>query len=159
MDQNIQKTFIIGDEWIYFKLYTGYKIADVILAETLKPMVERLLVEKIIDQWFFLRYSDPKPHLRIRFHYTSPSNVFDIIQEINTSLKPCFNENLIWKIQLDTYQRELERYGTNTIELAEELFSHDSNMVISMLDLIEGDEGEKIRWLFSIRAIDAYLND
>jgi thiopeptide-type bacteriocin biosynthesis protein len=32
-------------------------------------------------------------------------------------------------------------------------------MVVDMLDLIEGDEGERIRWLFGLRAVDTLLED
>ena len=69
------------------------------------------------------------------------------------------DRTLIWKIQLDTYQRELERYGRKTIDLAEELFFYDSRMIVEMLDMLEGDEGEQLRWLFSLRAIDHMLDD
>ncbi len=159
MNENIQRTFITGDEWLYYKFYTGAKTADVILSGLLKPVTRQLLSDSIIDKWFFIRYADPKQHIRVRFHYTKPQYVFNIIQAVNTLAKPYIEQNLIWKIQLDTYQREIERYGTNTMELAESLFFHDSNMIVAMLDMIEGDEGETIRWQFALKAIDTLLND
>ena len=159
MDKNIQQTFIIGDEWLFYKLYTGTKTSDVILSEVIKPITKKLVENNIIDKWFFIRYVDPKQHIRLRFHYTNLQHVFEIIQMMNTMLKPYIEQNLIWKVQLDTYQREIERYGSNTMELSESLFFYDSITIISMLDLIEGDDGEKIRWLYSLRSIDEFLND
>jgi thiopeptide-type bacteriocin biosynthesis protein len=158
-NQPVQRTFIIGDQWLYYKFYTGPKTADLVLTEMIKPVSEKLLAANLIDRWFFIRYADPRLHLRVRFHYTTAANLQRIIEEIHTKTKPLVDRNLIWKVQLDTYQRELERYGARTIDLAEELFYYDSRMIVGMLDMLEGDEGEHIRWLFSLRAIDQMLDD
>lgn len=155
----MQRIFTIGDQWIYFKIYTGVKTSDIILSEVIKPLSEKLINENIIDKWFFIRYFDPKPHLRIRFFHTSPENLLKVIFYFNDSINQLLKENLIWKIQTDTYQRELERYGNETIEYAETVFFHDSAMIINMLDMIEGEEGELYRWLFSLRATDELLNN
>jgi thiopeptide-type bacteriocin biosynthesis protein len=82
-----------------------------------------------------------------------------VIEAVNTLSKPFIEQDLIWKIQVDSYQREIERYGIRSMELAETLFFHDSKMIVDMLDMIEGDEGERIRWLFGIRAVDSLLED
>jgi len=155
----MKRTFIIGDEWFYLKIYSGVKTADMILTETIKPLTEQLLKNKIIDNWFFIRYADPNKHLRVRFHITEPSNTFEIIHPLNLYLKPLIDQNLIWKVQTDTYQREIERYGAETIELVEKLFFYESNMIVNVIDMIEGDEGEIIRWHFGLRAIDSLLDD
>jgi len=155
----MQRKFVIGDEWLYYKLYCGPKTADEILTQVIGPLKNELLEKGIIDKWFFIRYSDPKLHLRIRFHYNKPEHISVIINSINNAIKSYLEQDLISKIQIDTYQRELERYGENSIVLAEELFFHDSDMIVSFIDMIEGDEGEIIRWLFGLRAIDSLLND
>jgi thiopeptide-type bacteriocin biosynthesis protein len=53
----------------------------------------------------------------------------------------------------------LERYGRNTVELSEELFHFESKMIVNLIDMIDGEEGEKIRWLFAMKAIDQMLSD
>ncbi len=156
---NIQRSFIIGSEWLYYKLYTGPKTSDLVLANIIKPVTETLLKNKSIDKWFFIRYADPKPHIRVRFHYTDPSHVAEIINTLYEPIKEYIEEDLVWKVQIDTYQREIERYGINTMEQSEDLFFHESTMIIDFLDMVEGDEGEELRWLFSIKAIDELLND
>ena len=155
---NVQRSFIIGDEWLYYKLYCGPKTADEILTMVIKPVTEELFKKKIIDKWFFIRYSDPKLHLRVRFHYTTPEKISVIINTLYEFIKTYIDQDLINKIQIDTYQRELERYGFRSIELVEELFFYDSEMIVNFLDMIEGDEGEVIRWLFALRAIDNFLD-
>jgi len=157
MQNTIQRSFIIGDSWLYYKLYTGPKTSDLILTEIINPVAKQLLDAGFIDHWFFIRYADPKHHIRVRFHYSDPSNVAQIINSFHAPFKEYIEQDLLWKVQLDTYQRELERYGTNTMELSEKLFFHDSKMITDFIDLIEGDEGEEIRWLFGIRAIENLL--
>jgi len=63
-----RKTFIPGSEWVYFKLYTGTKTADMILKNEIYEYVNGLLKNDSINQWFFIRYSDPDFHLRLRLH-------------------------------------------------------------------------------------------
>lgn len=157
--QPFKRTFIVGDEWLYYKFYTGPKTADVILTEMIKPVTEELLSQKIIDSWFFIRYADPQLHTRVRFHVSDPKNIAPIIQVIRSHSTPYFEKNLVWKIQVDTYQREVERYGINSMELSEKWFFYDSKMIVDMLSMIEGDEGERIRWLFGLRAVDTMLDD
>jgi thiopeptide-type bacteriocin biosynthesis protein len=73
-------------------------------------------------------------------------------------LHPFQADGITWKIQTDTYKRELKRYGSNTIHLAEQLFYHDSISKIHFLENTEGDEREDIRWLWGIRHTDELLN-
>jgi len=153
-----KKLLIPGSDWLYYKIYCGAKTSDRILTNVIKPVVENLIKLEIIDKWFFIRYADPNQHLRIRFNYSEPSHVGHIINQLYSSLDDFIQEGLVWKVQIDTYQREIERYGTNTIELSEELFFCDSKATVDFIDLIEGDEGEELRWLFSLKAVDNLLN-
>ncbi len=155
----IQRTFITGSEWLYYKIYCGPKTADRILREIIKPASEMLLNEKIIDSWFFIRYTDPKQHLRVRFHHSNNLQLNKTIHLLHSLLVPHINTGLIWKVITDTYNRELERYGASVIEKTEQiLFFYDSVMIVNILCLIEGDEGEKLRWIFGLKAIDDMLD-
>ncbi|MGE5341359.1 MAG: lantibiotic dehydratase [Candidatus Omnitrophota bacterium] len=156
---DIKRTFVAGDEWLYYKFYTGPRTADLLLTELVKPLLERLLSDERIDSWFFIRYADPKEHIRVRFHLPDARHLGAIMADVRNGLAPYIHEKLIWKVQLDTYEREVERYGFNSMALAETYFHHDSDMIVGMLALIGGDEGERIRWLFGLRAVDAMLDD
>lgn len=158
MNKKIQRNFIIGDNWLYFKIYTGTKTADSILIEIIKPIAASLFEEKIIDKWFFIRYGDPKHHLRVRFHSNNTNNIGIVISKFLPYFKDLTNQDLIWKIQIDTYQREIERYGENTIEISESIFFYDSILIVNALDII-GREDEELRWLFALRVIDNLLNN
>lgn len=158
MVKNLRRNFSIGSEWLYYKIYTGHKTADLILTEFIKPLTEELIEQGIIDKWFYIRYADPKYHLRVRFLCADEVNIGKVISILHEPLNGYMQQDLIWKIQLDTYQREVERYGPKTMELSETLFHYDSNSIVQFLDLIEGDEGEQLRWLYGLRAIDNLLD-
>lgn len=155
----MQRIFITGDKWLYYKIYSGQKTADLILTDLINTVSAQLYAEKLIDKWFFIRYADPKSHVRWRLQLNGDKNIGKVIKTVFDACKPYTDSGHIYKIQLDTYKRELERYGTNSMELVETLFWHDSLMIVYMLEQIESDEGEKIRWLFSMRAIDQLLTD
>jgi lantibiotic biosynthesis protein len=158
-DVAIQRNFSIGSEWIYVKLYSGAKIADTILTSAIKPLVGNLLAQQLIDKWFFIRYSDPEKHLRLRFHLTDLNDFGEVFKNIKNAIEPFENEGLIWKVQADTYQREVERYGADTMEFSESIFCEDSNLVMEMLDQTWGDEREPIRWQWTLKVINTYLDD
>lgn len=159
MDNIVKRTFIPGDQWIYFKLYTGYKTADTILSKTLPPIIAQLNAKNMIDKWFFIRYSDPHSHLRLRFYANDVKNVSLIISSINQAITPYVSNDLIWKMQLDTYQREMERYGTKTIEHTETIFHFDSEAIMNTLSILEGNENNQQRWLLALKMLDALFDD
>ena len=72
---DIQRTYIPGDQWLYFKIYTGFKTADLLLREVIPRIANQLLAGHIISKWFFIRYSDPELHLRLRFCLQDTSKV------------------------------------------------------------------------------------
>ncbi|MDR0364073.1 MAG: thiopeptide-type bacteriocin biosynthesis protein [Bacteroidales bacterium] len=159
MENNIQRTFIIGDAWCYFKIYTGFKTADSLLINTFFPLSQSLLQNNTIDKWFFIRYSDPEFHLRIRFHVKELSNIGILIMNFNRAVKEYVNNGLIWKIQSDTYDREIERYGIETMETSETFFWHDSEMIVKVIALLKHSPDEDMQWLLGLKMIDTLLDD
>jgi thiopeptide-type bacteriocin biosynthesis protein len=158
MSKDIQRAFIAGDDWLYYKIYAGPHTCDAVLSEIILPTSESLLSENVITKWFFIRYADPQTHLRVRFFLSDVSLSGKVIGKLNPHLREWLQDDLIWKVQLDTYQREIERYGANSIELVEEIFFHDSKMIATLAGMLVSSEGEQLRWLFGIRAIDSFLD-
>lgn len=64
----------------------------------------------------------------------------------------------VWKIQLDTYNRELERYKGHLMELTETLFYIDSTHTLKLLRILE-DMPQSARWLIAAKMIDSLLID
>lgn len=107
----IQRKFIPGSEWLFFKLYTGNKTADKILVNNIYPAINLLTKRGLIKKWFFIRYTDPDFHLRLRLLAADNKSVCEIINVIYLFLYKLINTNQVWKIQIDTYNREIERYN------------------------------------------------
>lgn len=158
--KELQDIFIPGDTWLYYKIYCGIKTTDFLLSNLIQPLTKHLLDEELIDQWFFIRYSDPHHHIRVRFRSTQKGIAYNLLNYISTQFSPYIHSKEIWKVQLDTYQREIERYGASTMLTSEVLFFYESNMIVNFISaLTEGEESEQLRWLFSITALDQLLKD
>src|SRR5207247_2154317 len=66
-----------------------------------------------------------------------------------------------WRVQLDTYEREVESYGGNnkSIEIAERIFHIDSEAVLNILKLIMDEGDPDTRWHVTICGIHKLLCD
>lgn len=144
----IKKRFVPGDHWLYLKIYTGIKTADIILEEVINPLTISLLEDKSISYWFFIRYHDPQPHLRIRFYINNSQNYHNTLNRLTLALEKHIDSEEISNIVNDTYVRELERYGEAIISYAETLFFHSS--LLSLNFLWTGDEEKIMVILFYI---------
>ena len=149
-----------GADWLYAKLYCGTASADRVLRDELAPLGRWAIDTGAARDWFFMRYGDPRWHLRVRYR-GEPGRLHD---ELRPRLEEVFARLLdtgtAWKLQLDTYGREMERYGGEAgIELSEELFFHDSEAVLALLDLCSGDSGADLRWRFTLLGMDRLLDD
>jgi len=154
----VKRNFCIGSEWLYYKIYTGVKITDTILLEKLYPVIAEFKSEKLIDKWFFIRYKDPQEHLRLRFYSKFPDRLSVVIAKLYSVLNDLLEQDVVWKVQTDTYQRELERYGEITMEDSETLFWRDSELMLQYLTLKPSFVNDEVQLLFSFLAIDSFLN-
>ncbi|MDR7209332.1 thiopeptide-type bacteriocin biosynthesis protein [Flavobacterium piscis] len=154
----MQRNFCLGSEWLYYKIYTGVKTTDLILLEKLQPVILQLKKRKIIQQWFFIRYKDPDEHFRIRFLIENITNLSKVIKAFYAVMNELLRDNLVWKIQTDTYKRELERYGEITIEDSEFLFWKDSEMMLHYLSVKKTFPKQEMALLFSFTSIHSFLN-
>jgi len=154
-----QRTFIPGSPWIYLKIYAGNKTMDELLIHSFYSIIKKLKKQNMIYKWFFIRYADPDTHLRVRILMNNQADFGDIINFFYTDLDKYVREGLVWKIQLDTYKRELERYGNELIEKAESIFSVDSDCILSIVRILYRIQNENYRWMIALKLIDDLLTD
>ena len=64
---------------------------------------------------------------------------------------------MIDRFVVDTYDREVERYGPDAIETAEKLFFVDSRLVLAVLKQISDRELDESRWLYACLGVHALL--
>lgn len=149
-----------GSEWLYFKIYTGYKTVDKLLLNKIYPLIRYLKRKQYIKQFFFIRYSDPHYHLRVRLHVTDQKNLGEIIVLFNRILFSLLNNNTIWRIQIDTYNQEIERYNIQLIDHVENFFYIDSEYIIKILRTvaIKFNNDEDVKWIICLKLIDSTLD-
>ena len=147
-----------GSEWLFAKLYTGQHTADQLLGGPLAHLVKEAMASGDADRWFFIRYADPEPHLRIRFH-GDPSRIWArVLPRLNQTLGPLLENTLLWQIQLDTYDPETRRFGgLSNLARAEKIFMADSEAAMEILATHPGDEGGKCRWHLALASVDGYF--
>jgi thiopeptide-type bacteriocin biosynthesis protein len=121
-----------GGDWLYAKVYAAEHSHETVLAEWLPRLVEELSTG--IDRWFFIRYRDPEPHLRIRLHgdpHALRTHVLPAVADWVAELRAA---RLARTLTVDTYDPESERYGgTEALQAAETVFRADSEAVLAQL--------------------------
>jgi thiopeptide-type bacteriocin biosynthesis protein len=156
-----QWRFAPGSEWLYLKLYTGMTAADQVLQEVVAPLRAKALRTGAADRWFFVRYRDSDWHLRLRLHGKPDRLHGEVLPALEAAALPLLQDGRLWRVQVDTYEREVERYGGGPgIDLAERIFHVDSEAVLELLELVEpGDEGMHERWRLALCGCHMLLTD
>ncbi|HVF03796.1 MAG TPA: lantibiotic dehydratase [Frankiaceae bacterium] len=153
-DSGVESVFLPGSEWLTAKVYTGKATADAVLREAVVPIVGE--TRDVTDGWFFLRYGDPDHHLRLRFHHGRDA----VLNRLHARLRPLLDDGRVSKVVLDTYRREVARYGgPEGILVAEQVFRHDSDAVLAIVAAAEGDAGLAARWRLAVVGVDRLLAD
>ena len=154
----LPRAFPPGSEWLYAKLYAGTAAADEVLEEIVAPLVAS--EKKSSKGWFFIRYGDPHWHVRLRLRGDPKRLAAKAIPALNELAAPLLRDGRVSKLQLDTYERESERYGgPDGIELAEALFEADSTAVLAIVGLLDADDGADARWRLALRGMHLLLVD
>ncbi|MFY7825530.1 MAG: lantibiotic dehydratase [Flectobacillus sp.] len=156
---SIQRSFALGSEWLYYKIYCGIQTSEVILSEAITAILDQLKQAELIDYWFFIRFADPQKHLRLRFHLKDISRMAEVLIVVNQMLEEYLKNNRIVKIVVETYERELERYGASIMEETEQWFSMDSDMVLGFINATSKENRDDLRWLFACKALNQLLDD
>lgn len=148
-----------GSEWLYAKLYAGTSTADVVLRDVVAPVTREALSGGAADSWYFIRYGDPRWHLRVRCHGDPRSLHEKVLPRLQEAVAPLLDDGRLWRVQLDTYQREITRYGGPWgLPVCEKLFWADSEAVLRIVELLEGDAGMDARWRLALRGVDTILD-
>lgn len=149
-----------GSEWLYIKLYGGRVVLDEILTTAVRTLVRSAISSGSAIRWFFIRYADPHDHLRIRFNGTPARIARELLPQVFDSFNPLLASGKLFRIEFDTYEREIERYGgVEGMLAAEDIFFADSEAVLDILGETAGDQGVDIRWRIGLMSIDQLLTD
>ncbi len=153
----LRRRFPPLSEWLSIKIYVGSKTLENLLTTHILPFVENGIRNNIFEKFFFLRYRDTQPHLRIRFYNTDLNKQVQLYIAFNRLLQPLFENGVVDNLVIDTYEREVERYNAILIGEAESIFFNDSLAVLQFLNMLEPQESLKYKILIGLRAIDIFL--
>lgn len=152
------RKFPPGSQWLYLKLYCGPQTANQLLTGPIWEALTLLSERGQVQQWFFVRYLDPEFHLRLRMRCDDPAQRSGLLVQMLALGEQWLTEGFIDLVQADTYDRELERYGPQTIDLCENYFGADSRMVIDFLSQ-HPDADEETLIHFAVASALALVTD
>jgi thiopeptide-type bacteriocin biosynthesis protein len=127
----VQRKYIPGSSWLYLKIYAP-KIGMNRLLLRLMPLLRKRYANHPISQWFFIRYEDHAPHIRLRLK-VNPEGISEVLIAFKSKLEDRIQQQVIREFQIDVYTRELERYAAGGIEQTEHLFWRSSQLVVDFL--------------------------
>ncbi len=154
-----QRDFMPGSKWLYLKIYGSIGNIDSILSSSVYDIVCTLTKKQMISRWFFIRYSDPDFHLRLRLELTRIDQIVEVLRVVNQRLKPLTISKNIYRISIDTYSREIERYGGfKLMDISETVFCHDSCLIVRILKELSSKDKSQERWKFMFMILDKYLD-
>ncbi len=155
----VTRRFAPGSRWLYAKLYGGVSSADRVLADAVGPVVREALATGAARRWFFLRYADPHPHVRLRIDGDPARLARETLPALHVAAAPLLADGALWRVQLDTYEREVERYGGRAgIELCEDIFWHDADAALAIVEQLDGDAGAEARWQLALVSAERLLD-
>lgn len=126
-----------GSDWLYAKLYCGTIHHDDLLAGPIREFADEMLGRSLADRWFFIRYADPEPHIRLRFHGEPTVLLADLMPALTAWGQDLVDAGLVQRMAFDTYEREIERYGeVEGVQIAERIFAFDSRFVADVMMLL-----------------------
>src|SRR5439155_12200241 len=118
-----------GSEWLYARIDCGAAAADRVL-QVVAELARGAVREEAATGWFFIRYADPEWHLRVRLRGDPARLASEVLPRLHAALQPLAEQRIVSGFRLDTYRREVERYGgPAAIEAVETIFCVDSDCV------------------------------
>ncbi|WP_234117503.1 lantibiotic dehydratase [Clostridium hydrogenum] len=131
-----RRIFFPGSEWLFLKLYGNYSREDELIGFEFNEFTKKLMEENLIDEFFFMRYRDTDNHIRLRFKGKPEILYTKVLKRLNRWFDTLKENGLLSKVEISTYEREIERYGgLKLINYAEKVFFYDSKAVSTILYL------------------------
>ncbi|MEV0265484.1 thiopeptide-type bacteriocin biosynthesis protein [Streptomyces sp. NPDC050617] len=127
-----------GGPWLYATLYSSAERQDELLTGPLRRFLTELPSSSDtpggVDRWFFIRYADPHPHLRLRLHGDPDLLNGLLLPRLHGLAGELAGAGLARGLRIDSYSPETERYGgAALLDAAEKVFPADSLLVLERL--------------------------
>jgi thiopeptide-type bacteriocin biosynthesis protein len=138
-----QAVFPPGSEWTYLKVYIHPLQYSEFVANDLPKLVPGS-VHGSKENWFFLPYRDPDFHVRIRVQSSQ-------LQKILKRVSKLYQEGRCDRYVIDTYEREISRYGgVLGCQLFERLSALESQAYINLQErYLEAQISQTQYWIYA----------
>ncbi len=147
-----------GSDWLYIRLYYALHLEEEVLGDEVREFCTRLTAEGRVVSWFFVRYEDTLPHIRLRLHGRPDILWTSVVQDVNTWTRRQADDGVLLKFAYDTYEREIERYGGDSaIDLTERVFHADSLATVEILRLLQIGQLKIDRTTLAVLTADSFL--
>jgi thiopeptide-type bacteriocin biosynthesis protein len=148
-----------GSDWIFAKFYCIRSLEDELIVGSLRVFADRAHAAGLVSKWFFLRYGDPDRHVRIRFNGAPERLLTELVPPLCTLASELVARGLCTRFALDTYEREIDRFGgDDALAAVERWFAEDSYVVADCLELLSA-RASSLPWLpFAVLTVDALLD-
>lgn len=134
---------------------------DRLLLDGVRPLIDRLLADRLVESWFFIRYWEGGPHIRLRLRGADARTVDLVAEELRRYLtdhpasqslpdpgafyasftaEPDAASRYAWissgEVQPREYVPETDRYGgPDGLAISEELFQASSRVAMAAIQL------------------------
>ncbi|MGI5450893.1 thiopeptide-type bacteriocin biosynthesis protein [Streptomyces sp. CA-243310] len=120
-------------------LHSTAEDADAFLLRDVAPLLDDLVAAGKADRWFFIRYGEDGPHLRIRVHGADPAAAARLPEEWARAAKELPSVPGPWpsahgEVRVVPYVPETDRYGGPlALPVAEDVFAASTGVVVEAL--------------------------
>ncbi|GAA4326225.1 lantibiotic dehydratase [Mucilaginibacter gynuensis] len=157
----VARSFLPGSEWLYIKLFCTPEMADELLIIIIHPLTKKFAAQ--LERWFFIRYNEDGHHIRLRLKGSN-----DVLAKLLAAIQHRLIRHrlgsVLHQFEISIYDREIERYGADFIEIAENIFHEGSRLVLWFLSqksdfgLAVFDFGLITAWKMIMTAYEGDLN-
>ncbi|SDB85661.1 lantibiotic dehydratase [Shouchella lonarensis] len=119
----------LGSEWLSVKLYYTRDAKETVLLRLEESLVS------LADEWFYILYTDPLPHIRLRMKVNDQKRLVEIVQSLHDFFERLRGGGQLQTIIYEPYMQEIERYGGPAlIQMAESIFCADSALIMPLYE-------------------------
>jgi lantibiotic biosynthesis protein len=126
-----------GSDWLFLKIYCPVAFQDELLVTSVREFCQETSRAGMLNGWFYIRYTDPDPHIRIRFRGDPEWLLRRLFPDVCSWCADLIADGLCQRFSFDTYEREIERYGgLEGMAVGEAIFTSDSPAAVDILALL-----------------------
>ncbi len=127
-----------GGDWCYIVLYVNTQEQDGALIEEIGTQCEAWVTQGVAERWFHIRYTDPRPHLRLRIRRAVGRSGSDLLRLVVELAERLVTRGQVSHYSLLPYVPEEARYGgSDVFPLVEETFHASSRLALALMPFRE----------------------